>query len=201
MSKAVAKYVGARQGPAGAANRLNVAADVGARLYQVLDRIARNGLDNALEMFGARPSENSVAAIADALMTLVCLGGAGDLVGILDESMARAACDETFIELYESGSSLANLTPDQVPKVIQSFAVNAACLLITREIGTAVVDRPRTENESRDLQSSLKSIISSAMSLNLAPRTSGEYTIRELRDAISGAYRDAFRIISAGRQS
>jgi len=189
--------VGARGGPAGVAQRLGLASDIGARLFEALDRIARDGFDAALAALGLRLDERSAGAVADALMTLVCAEAAGAIEGVLDENMARCACDETFISLYEQGISLTSLTPEDVPAVIQSFAINAASLLITRDIATMVVDSPRTEEESRTLQMTLKSVIESSMRLEL-PAASGR-TIRQVRDAIGRSYRDAFQILQAAR--
>jgi len=199
VQRAIGGYVRARGGAEGIARRLSLASDVGARLYEALDRIARDGFDAALAALGIELNDRSVSAIADALMSLVCDAGAGALDGILDVSMARAACDETFIALYERGASLTALTVESVPGVIQSFAVNAACLLITRDIATTIVDNPRTETESRDLQSTLKAVVESSMQLNLPSRTSAGYTIRDIRHAITTSYQDAFQILLAGR--
>lgn len=197
VRKAISQYVGARGGPAGVAQRLGLASDIGARLFEALDRIARDGFDAALAALGLRLDERSAGAVADALMTLVCAEAAGAIEGVLDENMARCACDETFISLYEQGISLTSLTPEDVPAVIQSFAINAASLLITRDIATMVVDSPRTEEESRTLQMTLKSVIESSMRLEL-PAASGR-TIRQVRDAIGRSYRDAFQILQAAR--
>lgn len=197
IRKGVSQYIATRGGPAGAARRLGVAVDIGARLFDALDRIARDGFDAALTALGLSVSDRSAAAIADSLITLVCEDATRGIDGILDESMARAACDETFIALYQEGISLASLSPDQVPMVIQNFAVNAACLLITREIGTAIIDRPRTEEQARTLQSTLKSVIESSLRIELPNRGAGSFTIRDFRDAIKNAYENAFRILRA----
>ena len=199
VRKAVQHYVSALGGSRGVVNRLGLAVDVGARLFQVLDRVAREGLEAALKAFGRSLDEQSAGAVADALMTLVCEDTALGLEGVLDESMARAACDETFIGLYEQGIRIADLKPEQVADVIRAFAINAACLMITRDIASSLVDRPRTEEEARSLQSTLESVIASSMRLELPTVDGAPYTIREVRDAISAAYNDAFRILGAGR--
>jgi hypothetical protein len=134
-------------------------------------------------------------------MTLVCEDAALGLEGILDESMARAACDETFISLYEQGILLSELRPEQVPDVIRSFAINAACLMITRDIATSLIDRPRTEQEVGSLQNTLQSVIASSMLLELPSSAVSETTIGELRRSIASAYDNAFRILGAGRES
>lgn len=197
VQRAVQQYVSALGGSRGVASRLGVAVNVGARLFQVLDRVARDGLEAALRAFGRVVDEQSAGAVADALMTLVCEDAAVGLEGILDESMARAACDETFIGLYERGVRISELTPEQVPDVICSFAINAACLMITRDIATALVDRPRTEEEARTLHTTLESVIASSMRLELPTLGPTTYTIRDIREAIGAAYNDAFRILGA----
>lgn len=199
VRKAVSQYISARGGPASVARRLGVAVDVGARLYQVLDRIARQGLETALREFGTEINERSAGAVADALITLVCEEAAPNIGGVLDESLARAACDETLIALYQQGLTLTTLTPEQIPAVIQAFAVNAACLLIAREIGTELVDRPRTESETRDLQAILHSVVESSMRMNLPAGDVSNHTIRDVRTAVRDAYQDAFQILRAGR--
>jgi hypothetical protein len=197
LRKAVSQYIAARGGPGGVTRRLGVAVDVGARLYQALERIARNGLDAALQQLGLQLNERSAGAVADALITLVCEESVPNIAGVLDESLARAACDETLIALYQQGVTLATLTPEQVPAVIQSFAVNAACLLITREIATTIIDRPRTEAQVQTLQSTLRSVIESSMRMQLpAPRAS-DYTVQEIRSAVAEAYQNAFQILRA----
>ncbi len=201
VRKAVQSYVSALGGSRGVATRLGVAVDVGARLFQVLDRVAREGLEAALHAFGRSLNETSAGAVADALMTLVCEDAALGLEGILDESMARAACDETFISLYEQGILLSELRPEQVPDVIRSFAINAACLMITRDIATSLIDRPRTEQEVGSLQNTLQSVIASSMLLELPSSAVSETTIGELRRSIASAYDNAFRILGAGRES
>jgi len=200
VRKAVAQYVAARGGPAGVASRLGVALNVGARLYQVLDRVARDGLDAALQALGIVVDVNSAGAVADALMTLVCADAAAGLEGLLDESLARVACDETFIELYQNNKRLSQLSPQDVPDVVRSFATNAATMLITREIGASLIDRPRTEEESRAMRSTLRSVIESSIRLELPGGASNSYTVRDVREAINVAYRDAFRILGAGRE-
>jgi hypothetical protein len=200
VRKAVAQYVAARGGPARVASRLGVALNVGARLYQVLDRVARDGLDAALQALGIVVDANSAGAVADALMTLVCADAAAGLEGLLDESLARVACDETFIELYQNNKRLSELTPQDVPDVVRSFATNAATMLITREIGASLIDRPRTEEESRTLRSTLRSVIESSIRLELPGGTSDNYTVSDVREAINVAYHDAFRILGAGRE-
>lgn len=197
ISKAISQYVGARGGPAGVAQRLGLASAVGARLFEALDRIARDGFDAALAALGLRLDERSAGAVADALMTLVCAEAVGAIEGVLDENMARCACDETFISLYEQGISLTSLTPEAVPEVIRSFAINAASLLITRDIFTTVIDLPRTEEESRTLQTTLNAVIESSMRLELPTTGTGSYTVREVRDAIGRSYRNAFQILKA----
>jgi hypothetical protein len=199
VRKAVGQYVSARGGPSGITGRLGVAVDVGARLFMVLERIAREGFEAALSTLAVTLTEQSAGAIADALMNLVCGDAAANLEGILDESMARCACDETFIELYQQGISLTNITVDLVPDIIRSFATNAACLLITHEIGTMLVDRPRTEQESRTLQSTLRSVVEMSMRLELPVTPTSNHTVRDVREAISIAYRDAFQILQAAR--
>jgi hypothetical protein len=199
IRRAVAQYVGARGGAARTAQRLSVATNVGAHLFLVLDQIARAGLDAALKDLGVSLNERTVGALVDALVTLVRENGDEGLVGILDESMARAACIETFIEVYESEMSLTALTPDQVPLILRSFAVNAATLLVSREIGTSLVDKPRTEGEVREMQSTLRSVIESSIQIELPSTNSGQHTVRDVRDAILHAYENSFRILRAGR--
>jgi hypothetical protein len=195
---AIGQYVRARGGASRVAGRLSIATDVAARLYDALDRIARDGFDAALAALGISLDDRSASAMADALMSLVIDADAASLDGILDVSDARAACDETFISLYEQGHTFSTITSDLVPGIIKTFAVNAACLLITREIGTSVVDRPRTENDSLSVQATIRSVVEAAVSLEL-PQRSDRLSIRDVRTAIRSAYRGAFRILSASR--
>jgi adenosyl cobinamide kinase/adenosyl cobinamide phosphate guanylyltransferase len=196
--KALSKYIQARGGPKRTALRLDLATGVGARLFVALDRIAREGFDAALAGIGVTVNEQGAGALVDALTTLVLENAAEGLDGILDESMARAACIETFIALYESGLSITELSAEQVPSIVRSFAINAAAILVSKEIGTALVDRPRTEEQVRDLQSTLRSVIDASMQMEL-PTAGSEYTIRDVRSAISKAYENAFRILRASR--
>jgi hypothetical protein len=198
VANAVGQYVLARGGSAGVSRRLGLATDIGARLFDALDRIARDGFDTALDALGIDLNEHSAGAVADALMTLVCDGAAGDIAGVLDENMARCACNETFISLLQQGVSLTALTAADVPAVIQSFAANAACLLITRDIFTSAVNSPRTEEEVRTLETTLKAVVETSMRLELPAGGPGTYTIRDVRGAIDRSYRDAFQILQAG---
>jgi hypothetical protein len=195
MRKAIAHYVTARGGGAGVANRLELAVRVGDRLHRVLERVASEGVERALKEFGVRLDETSAGAVADALMTLVLGDEAAELEGVVDESLARAACSQTFMALYKDGKTLAELTAVDVPDVVRSFAVNAAMGLLIREIGSNLYDKPSTEKDVSEILSIMRSVVASSVKLHLptddAPR------IRDIRETIRSAYRDAFNILGS----
>lgn len=195
MRKAIAHYVTARGGGAGVANRLELAVRVGDRLHRILEQVASKGVERALKEFGVHLDEASAGALADALMTLVLGNEAAELEGVVDESLARASCSQTFMALYKDGKSLAELTAVDVPDIVRSFVINAAMGLLIREVGSNIYDKPSTEKDVSEVLSIMRSVVGSSVKLHLP--TGDAPKVRDIRETIRSAYRDAFNILGS----
>lgn len=175
---------------------MGVAVDVGASLFVALDSIARDGVEAALRALNIGGAIGSgPAGIVDSLMTLVCGEGTP---GSLDQGIARHACDELFIEMYDAGVTLETLAVEQVPIFIQMFAAEAAYAQIERDIADKIIDVPRNEAEAISLQRTLRDLVGEAIKLELPIEPSSRHTIADVREAIASAYRSAFVVFGSG---
>jgi len=192
VRRALAGYTRALGTPENVARRLGAAVDVGARLFNALDQIARDGIEAALRQLHLDSAlGGGPAAMVDAIMTLVC---GENTAGSLDESLARHACDEMFMNMYGSGATLETLQPNQVPALIRSFAIEAVYAQIERDIATDILEVPKSEDDARQMQHELRDIIGDSIRLELPNEAETRYTVGQVREAIALSYRDAFQI-------